>query len=72
MCIFRYSIRYTHWNSWKEYLIKNYDSRLLKTINIIIAGKTGVGKSTLIISVLGVELAKTGVGKANHSKKQRI
>lgn len=31
--------------------------------NIIIAGKTGVGKSTLINSIFGEELAKVGTGK---------
>jgi len=32
-------------------------------VNIVIAGKTGVGKSTLINAVFGENLAKTGVGR---------
>lgn len=35
----------------------------LKTLNIIVAGKTGVGKSTLINSVFKENLAETGMGK---------
>ena len=35
----------------------------LKTLNIIVAGKTGVGKSTLINSVFREKLAETGFGK---------
>lgn len=35
----------------------------LNTLNIIVAGKTGVGKSTLINSVFKGNLAQTGVGK---------
>ena len=35
----------------------------LHTLNIIVAGKTGVGKSTLINSVFREKLAQTGVGK---------
>lgn len=35
----------------------------LKTLNIIVAGKTGVGKSTLINSVFRDNLAEVGVGK---------
>ena len=32
-------------------------------VNIVVAGKTGVGKSTLINAVFGENLAKTGVGR---------
>lgn len=35
----------------------------LKTLNIIVAGKTGVGKSTLINAVFREKLAETGMGK---------
>lgn len=35
----------------------------LSTLNIIVAGKTGVGKSTLINSVFREKLAETGMGK---------
>ncbi|MCR4922571.1 MAG: GTP-binding DUF697 domain-containing protein [Lachnospiraceae bacterium] len=35
----------------------------LNNLNIIVAGKTGVGKSTLINAVFRDELAKTGIGK---------
>ena len=35
----------------------------LKNLNIIVAGKTGVGKSTLINNVFREKLAETGMGK---------
>ena len=35
----------------------------LKTLNIVVAGKTGVGKSTLINGVFRENLAETGIGK---------
>ena len=43
----------------------------LKTLNIIVAGKTGVGKSTLINSVFREKLAETCMGKpvTNHMRK---
>ena len=43
----------------------------LKTLNIIVAGKTGVGKSTLINAVFRDKLAETGMGKpvTNHMSK---
>lgn len=43
----------------------------LKTLNIIVAGKTGVGKSTLINAVFKDKLAKTGMGKpvTTHMRK---
>ena len=43
----------------------------LNTLNIIVAGKTGVGKSTLINSVFRDKLAETGMGKpvTNHMRK---
>ncbi len=43
----------------------------LKTLNIIVAGKTGVGKSTLINSVFRENLAETGMGKpvTDHMRK---
>ncbi|MBE5939224.1 MAG: DUF697 domain-containing protein [Lachnospiraceae bacterium] len=45
--------------------------RNLKTLNIIVAGKTGVGKSTLINGVFRAELAETGIGKpvTEHMRK---
>lgn len=39
------------------------DFKALKKINIIIAGKSGVGKSTLINAAFGAELAQTGIGR---------
>lgn len=44
----------------------------LKTINLLVTGKSGVGKSTLINAVFGEELAKTGVGKPVTDKIQLI
>lgn len=43
----------------------------LKTLNIIVAGKTGVGKSTLINAVFRDKLADTGMGKpvTDHMRK---
>ncbi|MCR4696049.1 MAG: 50S ribosome-binding GTPase [Lachnospiraceae bacterium] len=45
--------------------------RNLKTLNIIVAGKTGAGKSTLINSVFKEKLAETGIGKpvTDHMRK---
>lgn len=42
------------------------------TINIIVAGKTGVGKSTLINSIFRGELAKTGSGKPVTQQTEEI
>ena len=43
----------------------------LKTLNIIVVGKTGVGKSTLINAVFRENLAETGIGKpvTDHMRK---
>ena len=43
----------------------------LNTLNIIVAGKTGVGKSTLINAVFKENLAETGIGRpvTNHMRK---
>lgn len=44
----------------------------LNTLNIIVAGKTGVGKSTLINSVSKEKLADTGMGKPVTSHMRKI
>ena len=44
----------------------------LATLNIIVAGKTGVGKSTLINSVFREELAETGMGRPVTEHIRRI
>ena len=43
----------------------------LSVLNIIVAGKTGVGKSTLINAVFREKLAETGTGKpvTDHMRK---
>lgn len=45
--------------------------RNLKTLNIVVAGKTGVGKSTLINGMFRENLAEVGVGKpvTTHMRK---
>ena len=49
----------------------NEKIRNLKTLNIIVAGKTGVGKSTLINAVFRENLAETGMGRpvTTHMRK---
>ena len=49
----------------------NEKIRNLSTLNIIVAGKTGVGKSTLINAVFKDELAETGMGRpvTDHMRK---
>ncbi len=44
----------------------------LNTLNIIVAGKTGVGKSTLINAVFKEKLAETGMGKPVTDHMRRI
>ena len=44
----------------------------LNTLNIIVAGKTGVGKSTLINAVFRDKLAETGMGKPVTDHMRRI
>ena len=54
-------------NQQQEDLEKDLDERLdnddLPVANIIVAGKTGTGKSTLINAVFGSDMAATGSGK---------
>lgn len=44
----------------------------LKTLNIIVMGKSGVGKSTLINSVFREKLAETGIGRPVTSEIRQI
>ena len=41
----------------------NEESTCLEHVNVIVVGKTGCGKSTLINAVFKEELAKTGIGE---------
>ncbi|MCA5012071.1 MULTISPECIES: GTPase [unclassified Enterococcus] len=54
--------------NFKEYIEETFinvkkENKELKKVNLLIAGKSGVGKSTLINAIFGEELVKTGVGK---------
>lgn len=55
------------YNRQKEDLQKDLDSRVnsndLPEANIMVAGITGTGKSTLLNAVFGADMAKTGSGK---------
>ncbi|MDR0906784.1 MAG: GTPase domain-containing protein [Oscillospiraceae bacterium] len=44
-------------------MVSNLDSSDLPTANIIVAGITGTGKSTLLNAVFGSDMAKTGIGR---------
>lgn len=53
---------------YKKVVVKAFDdiqqeNSHLKHVNLLVAGKSGVGKSTLINTVFGEHLAKTGTGK---------
>lgn len=48
------------------------ENEQLKSVNILLTGKSGVGKSTLINTVFGEELANTGVGKPITDKIKLI
>ncbi|MGX4686094.1 GTPase [Vagococcus sp. JNUCC 83] len=55
-------------DDYKKYVEETFnnvkkENKELKNVNLLIAGKSGVGKSTLINTVFGEELVKTGVGK---------
>ena len=43
--------------------VSDMQSEELKTANIMVAGKTGTGKSTLLNAIFGEDLATTGTGK---------
>ena len=54
-----------------QYTINTIAGKTLKTLNIIVAGKTGVGKSTLINAIFRENLAETGIGEpiTDHMRK---
>lgn len=51
--------------------VDNLDSDELPTANIVLAGITGTGKSTLINAIFGSKLAKTCIKKACHDEAIR-
>ncbi len=57
-----------------KYFLEQYEkgAKELARLNILIAGKTGVGKSTLINAVFREELARTGVGVPVTQHLQKI
>lgn len=51
-------------NFFKAFFEKyNKEMEQMSHVNLIIAGKTGTGKSTLLNAALGEDFAKTGIGK---------
>lgn len=48
--------------SWDEF-VDSLDQDHLPKANIIVAGITGTGKSTLLNAVFGVDMAETGKGR---------
>lgn len=48
------------------------ENQSLEQVNFLVAGKSGVGKSTLINTIFGEELTKTGVGKPVTDAMQLI
>lgn len=64
-------------NDILNHCMETLNSKLngLRTLNIIVAGKTGAGKSTLINAVFREDVADTGIGRhvtkyiSKHSKK---
>ncbi len=61
-------------NDFVEQCMKAIQNKLknLNMLNLIVLGKTGVGKSTLINSIFREELADTGIGKPVTSKIKKI
>lgn len=60
-------------DQFAEECIQAINSKIsnLKTLNIIVAGKTGVGKSTLLNSVFRQKMVETGIGRpvTQHMRK---
>lgn len=48
------------------------ESKCLEKLNVMLLGKTGVGKSTLINNMFSQKLAETGIGKPVTSKIRKI
>ena len=72
--IFNGTIPDDEWKHIADDVSQRFDEEKenLGHVNIVMAGGTGVGKSTLINAVFGAELARTGLGKPVTNKITKL